>query len=67
VKCIRGIPDIALAMIASTSMHLHHLVQRHRFLESLAMHNLHGVTRTSAAQISVGMFALEQRSFRPPH
>ena len=26
VKCIRGMPDIALAMIASTSQHLHHLV-----------------------------------------
>jgi CRP-like cAMP-binding protein len=28
VKCIRGMPDIALAMIASTSQHLHHLVQQ---------------------------------------
>jgi CRP-like cAMP-binding protein len=28
VKCIRGMPDIALAMIASTSLHLHHLVQQ---------------------------------------
>jgi cytochrome d1-like heme-containing protein len=28
VKCIRGMPDIALAMIASTSQHLHHMVQR---------------------------------------
>jgi CRP-like cAMP-binding protein len=28
VKCIRGMPDIALAMIASTSIHLHHLVQQ---------------------------------------
>lgn len=26
VKCIRTMPDIALAMIASTSQHLHHLV-----------------------------------------
>ena len=28
VRCIRESPDIALAMIASTSQHLHHLVQR---------------------------------------
>lgn len=28
IKCIRGMPDIALAMIASTSQHLHHLVQQ---------------------------------------
>lgn len=28
VSCIRGSPDIALAMIASTSQHLHHLVQQ---------------------------------------
>ena len=28
VKCIRDMPDIALAMIASTSQHLHHLVQQ---------------------------------------
>jgi CRP-like cAMP-binding protein len=28
VKCIRESPDIALAMIASTSLHLHHLVQQ---------------------------------------
>jgi CRP-like cAMP-binding protein len=27
VKCIRAAPEIALAMIASTSQHLHHLVQ----------------------------------------
>ena len=27
VKCIRAMPDIALAMIASTSQHLHHLVE----------------------------------------
>ena len=27
VKCIRAVPDIALAMIASTSQHLHHLVE----------------------------------------
>jgi CRP-like cAMP-binding protein len=26
IKCIRAMPDIALAMIASTSQHLHHLV-----------------------------------------
>jgi CRP-like cAMP-binding protein len=28
VRCIRDDPDIALAMIASTSQHLHHLVQQ---------------------------------------
>lgn len=28
VKCIRESPDIAIAMIASTSLHLHHLVQQ---------------------------------------
>ncbi|MCC6888337.1 MAG: Crp/Fnr family transcriptional regulator [Hyphomicrobiales bacterium] len=28
VKCIRGMPEIALAMIASTSQHLHHLIQQ---------------------------------------
>lgn len=28
VNCIREVPDIALAMIASTSMHLHQLVQQ---------------------------------------
>ncbi|MFN3655629.1 MAG: Crp/Fnr family transcriptional regulator [Pseudolabrys sp.] len=28
VRCIRESPDIALAMIASTSQHLHHLVQQ---------------------------------------
>jgi len=28
VKCIRGMPEIALAMIASTSQHMHHLVQQ---------------------------------------
>lgn len=28
VNCIRAMPDIALAMIASTSQHLHHLVQQ---------------------------------------
>lgn len=28
VRCIRQSPDIALAMIASTSQHLHHLVQQ---------------------------------------
>jgi CRP-like cAMP-binding protein len=28
IKCIRGMPDIALAMIAATSLHLHHLVQQ---------------------------------------
>jgi CRP-like cAMP-binding protein len=28
IKCIRGMPDIALAMIASTSQHLLHLVQQ---------------------------------------
>jgi CRP-like cAMP-binding protein len=28
VSCIRAMPDIALAMIASTSQHLHHLVQQ---------------------------------------
>ena len=28
VRCIRKSPDIALAMIASTSLHLHHLVRR---------------------------------------
>ncbi len=28
VRCIRASPDIALAMIASTSQHLHHLVQQ---------------------------------------
>lgn len=28
VRCIRDMPDIALAMIASTSSHLHHLVQQ---------------------------------------
>jgi CRP-like cAMP-binding protein len=28
VRCIREVPDIALAMIASTSQHLHHLVQQ---------------------------------------
>ena len=28
VKCIRESPDIALAMIASTSLHLHHLMQQ---------------------------------------
>jgi CRP-like cAMP-binding protein len=28
VRCIREAPDIALAMIASTSQHLHHLVQQ---------------------------------------
>jgi len=28
IRCIRGMPDIALAMIASTSQHLHHLVQQ---------------------------------------
>ena len=28
VRCIRGSPDIALAMIASVSQHMHHLVQQ---------------------------------------
>src|SRR5262249_59868131 len=28
IRCIRESPDIALAMIASTSQHLHHLVQQ---------------------------------------
>jgi CRP-like cAMP-binding protein len=28
VKCIRSMPEIALAMIASTSQHMHHLVQQ---------------------------------------
>ena len=28
VKCIRDVPDIALAMIASTSLHLHQLLQQ---------------------------------------
>lgn len=28
VRCIRDMPEIALAMIASTSQHLHHLVQQ---------------------------------------
>lgn len=28
VKCIRGMPEIALAMIASTSQHMHHLAQQ---------------------------------------
>lgn len=28
VKCIRSSPEIALAMIASTSQHLHHLIQQ---------------------------------------
>lgn len=28
VKCIRDTPDIALVMIASTSMHLHHLLEQ---------------------------------------
>lgn len=28
VKCIRSMPEIALAMIASTSHHMHHLVQQ---------------------------------------
>ncbi len=28
VKCIRGMPEIALAMIASTSQHMQHLVQQ---------------------------------------
>jgi CRP-like cAMP-binding protein len=28
VRCIRESPDIALAMVASTSQHLHHLVQQ---------------------------------------
>jgi CRP-like cAMP-binding protein len=28
VRCIRASPDIALAMIASTSQHLHHLVEQ---------------------------------------
>jgi CRP-like cAMP-binding protein len=28
VRCIRGSPDIALAMIASISQHMHHLVQQ---------------------------------------
>lgn len=28
VKCIRDMPEIALAMIASTSQHMHHLVQQ---------------------------------------
>ena len=34
VKCIRGTPEIALAMIASTSQHLHHLVQQVEQLKS---------------------------------
>lgn len=28
VRCIRGMPEIALAMIASTSQHMHHLVEQ---------------------------------------
>jgi CRP/FNR family transcriptional regulator, dissimilatory nitrate respiration regulator len=28
VRCIRGSPDIALAMVASVSQHMHHLVQQ---------------------------------------
>jgi CRP-like cAMP-binding protein len=28
VQCIRGMPEIALAMIASTSQHMHHLVEQ---------------------------------------
>lgn len=28
IKCIRAMPDIALSMIAATSLHLHHLVQQ---------------------------------------
>jgi CRP-like cAMP-binding protein len=34
VKCIRDVPDIALAMIASTSAHLHHLVEEVEHLKA---------------------------------
>lgn len=42
VKCIRAMPDIALAMIASTSTHLHQLVQQ---VEQLKMQS--GVQRVA--------------------
>jgi CRP-like cAMP-binding protein len=42
VKCIRAMPDIALAMIASTSGHLHHLVET---VEQLKAHT--GVQRVA--------------------
>jgi len=34
VRCIRGSPDIALAMIASISQHMHHLVQQVEHLKA---------------------------------
>ncbi len=42
VKCIRAMPEIALAMIASTSAHLHHLVET---VEQLKAHT--GVQRVA--------------------
>ena len=34
IRCIRGSPDIALAMIASISQHMHHLVQQVEHLKA---------------------------------
>jgi CRP-like cAMP-binding protein len=53
VRCIRENPDIALAMIASTSQHLHHLVQQVEQLKAQS-----GVQRV--AEFLASLCAVEQ-------
>src|SRR5262245_10090344 len=53
VRCIREDPDIALAMIASTSQHLHHLVQQVEQLKAQS-----GVQRV--AEFLTSLCAVEQ-------
>ncbi len=53
VRCIRESPDIALAMIASTSQHLHHLVQQVEQLKAQS-----GIQRV--AEFLVSLAAVEQ-------
>ncbi len=55
VRCIREMPDIALAMIASTSQHLHHLVQQVEQLKAQS-----GVQRV--AEFLAGLCPAEQGS-----
>ena len=50
VRCIRESPDIALAMIASTSQHLHHLVQQVEQLKAQS-----GVQRVAEFLASLSM------------
>ena len=50
VRCIRESPDIALAMVASTSQHLHHLVQQVEQLKAQS-----GVQRVAEFLVSLSM------------